>query len=202
MTSLLLATRNAHKTRELAALLGPEFSVSDLTALPQIAAIEETGKTFAENATLKAVAASRIVSGLVAADDSGLEVDSLGGAPGVYSARYAGDGASDETNVAKLLRALHDTDERAAQFHCVLVLAHDGDAITLFDGVVRGQIARSPAGKNGFGYDPVFVPDGFTDTFAALGDAMKNQISHRARAAAQLRDHLLGNKKGGEDRRP
>jgi XTP/dITP diphosphohydrolase len=202
MTSLLLATRNPHKTRELAALLGPEFLVGDLTALPQIPAIEETGKTFAENATLKALTVSRITTGLVVADDSGLEVDSLGGAPGVYSARYAGDGASDEANVVKLLRALHESEERAAQFRCVLVLARDGDVITLFDGIVRGEIAPSRAGTDGFGYDPIFVPDGFSQTFATLGESVKNQISHRARAAAQLRDYLLGNKKGGEDRRP
>lgn len=202
MTSLVLATRNAHKTEELAALLGAEFSVRDLSVLSQLPAIDETGNTFAENAELKAVTVSRIVSGLVVADDSGLEVDSLGGAPGVYSARYAGFDASDEENVAKLLRELKAGDQRAAQFRCVLALACDGQVIALFDGVVRGEIALAPSGANGFGYDPIFVPEGFKKTFAELGSAVKNQLSHRARAASRLRDHLLGNKKGGEDRRP
>lgn len=188
MTSLILATRNRHKTREFAALLGGEFSVRDLTSVSEIPAIAETGRTFAENATLKATAVSNLVRDLVVADDSGLEVDSLGGAPGVYSARYAGANASDEANVAKLLSAVGQ--ERAARFRCFVALAKDGRVLALFEGSVQGRIASAPSGELGFGYDPVFVPDGYGATFADLGDAVKNQISHRARAVAQLCDYL------------
>ncbi|MDQ6859605.1 MAG: RdgB/HAM1 family non-canonical purine NTP pyrophosphatase [Verrucomicrobiota bacterium] len=201
MQFVLLATRNALKTREFAALTGSEFTVRDATSIPGLAMVEETGATFTENAILKATAISRIVPGLVVADDSGLEVDSLGGAPGVFSARYAGEHASDHENVAKLLATMRGAD-RAAQFRCVLALSENGETVATFDGVVRGRIADSAAGWNGFGYDPVFVPEGYEQTFAQLGDAVKSAISHRARAAAQLLDYLRENKKGGEDRRP
>src|SRR5947209_10974815 len=129
MTSLVLATRNPHKTREFAQLIGPEFSVRDLEGFPDIDPIEETGATFAENAAIKATTVSRRVDDFVVADDSGLEIDSLGGAPGIYSARYAGWQATDEENIAKLLAELGKNDERAAQFRCVLALAHRGDTV-------------------------------------------------------------------------
>ena len=151
---------------------------------------------------LKAAAASCALPGLIVADDSGLEVHYLGGAPGVYSARYAGENATDEENVAKLLAALRNTPEREAQFRCVLALAEAGNTIAIFEGIVHGRIALSQAGSGGFGYDPVFVPDGYDRTFAELGPEVKNALSHRARAAAQLRDYLLTNKKGGAKRRP
>ena len=183
-------------------MLAPLFKVTDLTAIRDLESVVESGDTFEANAILKATAASRALPGLVIADDSGLEVDALAGAPGVRSARYAGENATDEANVAKLLHALQNSTGRAAQFRCVLALAEAGGIVALFDGRVRGRITYSPAGASGFGYDPVFVPEGYDQTFAELGAATKNALSHRARAVADLRAYLLENKKGGEDRRP
>ena len=191
---LLIATRNAHKTAEFGAILGREFSVTDLRSVGNIPEVEETGATFAENATLKALAASRRTGALVVADDSGLEVDALGGAPGIYSARYAGTHAGDRNNVAKLLTELATAGagaEPPARFVCALVLARNGQMLAGFEGVVEGRITASPHGSDGFGYDPVFVPDGYDATFAQLGIAVKNRISHRARAISRLREYLL-----------
>src|ERR1039457_4422213 len=129
---LLLATRNAHKTREFAQLLGNEFKVVDLNSFPQVQAAEETGSTFAENAIRKAISASEKIVDLVLADDSGLEVDALGGAPGIYSARYAGENATDEQNVTKLLRELESIRDRSARFRCVLALARSGKLLGTF----------------------------------------------------------------------
>lgn len=190
MTTLLLATHNQHKTREFAAILGSDFCVRDLSQFGNISPVEETGRSFAENATLKAVTISRLSPELIVADDSGLEVDSLNGAPGIFSARYAGEKASNSENVTKLLRALVRQENRRARFRCVIVLARGGERLATFDGTIEGTIALSPRGKNGFGYDPIFVPVGCEQTFAELGDETKNQISHRARAIAQLREYL------------
>ena len=190
---LLLATRNAHKTREFAQMFGGQFSVGDLTSRRDLPEVEETGSTFAENAALKAVTISRCVPELVVADDSGLQVDALGGAPGVYSARYAGVAAADADNVAKLLANLAAagvTGEPTAQFSCVLAVAKDGEILRTFEGMVRGVITRTPIGSDGFGYDPIFKPEGSERTFAQLDAAAKNAISHRARAVEQLRDYL------------
>lgn len=200
---LLVATRNAHKTREFAQLLGNEFKVVDLNSFPQIQAIEETGSTFAENAILKAISASgkivdlatgrvRPAGGLVLADDSGLEVNALGGAPGVYSARYAGKNATDEQNMTKLLRELGSMSERSARFRCVLALARGGKLLCTFEGVAEGVIIDTPRGSAGFGYDPIFAPNGFEQTFAEL--PQKNQISHRAKAIGALREALRAGK--------
>ena len=188
---LTIATRNAHKTRELAEMLGTEFELHDLAdAAADVPEVEETGTTFEENAVLKAVATSRIIEGLVLADDSGLEVDALAGAPGVYSARYAGVGATDSDNVRKLLAELRDGSQlgqpTSARFRCVLALASDGEVVATAEGKVEGEIASEPRGANGFGYDPIFVPAGFTDTFAELSLATKNRISHRANAMAEF----------------
>jgi XTP/dITP diphosphohydrolase len=188
--ALLLATRNAHKTREFAAILGSEFSISDLSSFEQLSSVEETGRTFTENAVLKAVTISRLVPGVIAADDSGLEVVALRGAPGIFSARYAGEYATDSQNVSKLLRELGDEKNRRARFCCAIALARDGEQLAIFDGTVEGEITFGPRGENGFGYDPVFIPSGFDQTFAELDDATKNRISHRARAIAQLREYL------------
>ena len=200
--TLLLATRNAHKTREFAALLGRDFDVADLTRAGDLEPVEENGATFEENAVLKATAASRARPGLVVADDSGLEVEALGGAPGIRSARYAGGDATDEANVTKLLAALGDDTHRAAQFRCVLALAENGRMLAVFEGQVHGRITHAPAGGGGFGYDPVFVPDGYDKPFGELGSTVKNAISHRSRAVDALREYLLQNKKGGDKRRP
>jgi len=190
---LILATRNAHKTREFAQILGAEFIVSDFSKLPAFAVVEETGDTFEANAIIKAIAASRVVSELVVADDSGLVVTALDGEPGIRSARYAGENASDRENVAKLLAELDARrgENRDAYFCCVLALARNGETLAVFHGRVDGAITNSPRGENGFGYDPVFVLTGFDQTFAELGDKTKNRMSHRARAIAQLREYLL-----------
>jgi XTP/dITP diphosphohydrolase len=187
--SLLLATRNAHKTREFVEILGDEFEVRDLAAEPDMPVIEETGSTFVENAILKAVAISTLVPGLVVADDSGLEVDELQGAPGVYSARFAGPGAKDSENVARLFSELNRCDRQgpfAARFRCVLALTRESEVLGTFEGVIEGTIVPSPRGNAGFGYDPVFQPVGFAETFAELSAAEKNRISHRARAIRLL----------------
>lgn len=190
---LLLATHNAHKTREFAELLGDEFKISDLSGAPRSAAIEETGGTFAENAILKAVTASQDRYLLVIADDSGLEVDALDGAPGIYSARYAGENASDTQNIDKLLGQLVRNPSVAgpsARFRCVIALARAGKSLGTFEGVVEGTIVDLPRGKRGFGYDPIFLPKGFDQTFGELSAEMKNRISHRAKAIAALRKAL------------
>ncbi len=154
--------------------------------------VEETGRTFEENAVLKAVAASRRVEGLVVADDSGLEVVALDGEPGVRSARYAGENATDKDNVAKLLEAMSGTADRRARFRCVLALAEAGEILQRSKDRWTGSIAEAAVRRGGFGYDPVFVPDGYRQTFAELGESVKSKISHRARAIAQLRAELAG----------
>ncbi|HEY4283062.1 MAG TPA: RdgB/HAM1 family non-canonical purine NTP pyrophosphatase [Chthoniobacterales bacterium] len=181
---LTIATRNQHKTREIQEILGPEFTIHDIAGRQDIADVAETGKTFEENAILKAVALSKHVSGLVLADDSGLEVDSLHGAPGVFSARYAGAARGDRENVAKLLRELNavDQSERRARFVCVLAVARHGALLKTFSGEIEGGIAGSPRGNGGFGYDPIFIPKGLTETFGELPAETKNRLSHRARA--------------------
>lgn len=198
---LLLATRNRHKTREFAEILGQEFVVRDLSGEKGLPAVEETGATFAENAILKALATSKHFPGIVIADDSGLEVDALNGAPGVHSARYAGNGATDKANVAKLLAELEAHGHGppySARFRCVLALACDGEVLGTVEGVVEGIIVMTPRGSGGFGYDPVFQPTGSGETFGELAPAEKNRISHRARAIESLRASLLsGPRKGG-----
>ena len=191
---LIVATRNAHKTREIAQIFGSASAVRDLTAHPKISEITESGTSFEENAKLKAIAVSRKLPGLVIADDSGLEVDALGGAPGVRSARYAGVNASNTERIAKLLRRLANVDpkgdQRRARFRCVLAIARDGHVLAIFEGVVDGKIAERPRGSHGFGYDPIFIPDGFEETFAELPEEVKNNISHRAKAIRKLQAKL------------
>jgi XTP/dITP diphosphohydrolase len=194
MRQLLLATRNAHKTREFFEILAGEFVVRDLSAVPDAPVIEETGSTFAENAILKAVAISKQFLGLVVADDSGLEVDALDGAPGIYSARYAGPGAKDHDNIERLLSELRGCSlprPPSARFRCVLALVRDGELLDTFAGTVEGTIVDVPRGDAGFGYDPVFQPAGLTKTFADLSPVEKNRISHRAQAIRLLRDALV-----------
>jgi len=185
---LLVSTRNAHKVGEIRAILGPGFQVNDLGSLPGLPEVEETGATFEENATLKAVAASLLFDGWVIADDSGLEVDALGGAPGVLSARYAGEQSNDAANNDLLLRNLLPFygDERSARFRCVIVLARNGRKLAVFSGAVEGTILSTPCGSGGFGYDPLFVPRGHSESFAQLGGGVKNALSHRAIALRGL----------------
>jgi XTP/dITP diphosphohydrolase len=188
--SLLVSTRNTHKVVEIRTILGDRFDVSDLSQLPAMPEVEETGTTFEDNAALKAVAASQLFDGWVIADDSGLEVDALGGAPGIFSARYAGDAALDSENNALLLRNLESVHgpARTARFRCVIVLARAGRKLAAFNGDVEGIIAPRPRGTKGFGYDPLFIPEGFCKTFGELPEGTKNQLSHRARALGKLRD--------------
>ena len=189
MIELLVATRNKHKTREIQHILGPKFMVRDLadTAIPEIC---EHGTSFEENAKLKALAASRHLPALVIADDSGLEIDALGGAPGIYSARYAGANATSRDKIDKLLRELARVraigDGRLARFRCVVALARNGDLLGTFEGTVEGRIADEARGDAGFGYDPIFVPDGFEKTFGELTTEVKNTISHRGKAIRAL----------------
>jgi XTP/dITP diphosphohydrolase len=188
--NLIFATRNRHKTREIQQILGPEFNVRDLGAYPKISQIREGGSSFEENAQLKALAASRQLPDLVIADDSGLEVDALGGAPGIYSARYAGANATESDKIDKLLRELARVrgaeDDRGARFRCVLALARNGNLLGTFEGIVEGRIADEVRGDSGFGYDPIFIPEGLEQTFGELPTEVKNTISHRAKAIRAL----------------
>ena len=186
----MIATHNAHKTREIQHILGPEFTVHDLEACPEISEIRESGASFEENAKLKAVATSEQLPELVIADDSGLEVDALGGAPGIYSARYGGARATQKEKIDKLLRELARVgtrdDARRARFRCVVALARNGNLLGTFEGTVEGRIAAEPQGASGFGYDPIFVPKGFGQTFGELPAEVKNRISHRGKAIRAL----------------
>jgi XTP/dITP diphosphohydrolase len=187
----VLATRNAHKVRELAALLAPHTlePVPDGVQLPP-----ETGTTFAENALAKATAAAHATGRRAIADDSGIEVEALDGAPGIYSARYAGQGATDEQNLAKLLVDLRGRADRRAAYVCVLALADPDGAREVFEGRCEGTLIEESRGDGGFGYDPAFVPDdgspGDDRTMAELEPSEKDEISHRGRAARALLDWL------------
>jgi len=198
---LVVATRNRHKTREIEDILGPQFSVRDLAAHRDVPEIRESGTSFEENAKYKALTASRQLPVMVIADDSGLEVDALGGAPGIYSARYAGANATDRDKIDKLLRELERVrvtdDRRHARFRCVVALARNGDLLGMFEGTVQGRITDTARGDSGFGYDPIFVPDGFEQTFGELSEEMKNTISHRAKAIRALADRLQRLEFGG-----
>jgi XTP/dITP diphosphohydrolase len=186
----VVATRNRHKVLEIQQILGPEFTVRDLLAHPEVSQIHETGTSFAENAKIKALAASQQLPSLVIADDSGLEVDALGGAPGIYSARYAGEKATQKEKNDKLLAELTRVGSkegaRRARFRCVIALARGRKILGTFEGLVEGTIADRIRGGSGFGYDPIFVPDGFDQTFGEMSPDIKNTISHRAKAIRAL----------------
>jgi XTP/dITP diphosphohydrolase len=193
MEILVLATGNPGKVRECAAVLSPRgYEVRGLSALYDRTPIEETGKTFLANARLKAEGYSRRTPYLVVADDSGLEVDALGGEPGVASARYGGPGLSDQERCAFLLEALKRTpdEKRTARFRCVLAVARDGRTLAAYDGVVEGTILRAPRGRGGFGYDPVFFHPPSGRTFAEMSLVEKERVSHRGMALRQLRNDI------------
>ena len=194
-TSLLIATGNEGKIRELRELLAElPLQLLGLKDFPESKSVPETGDTFVENASLKASGYARQAHVLTLADDSGLEVDALGGAPGVFSARYVGEAASDVVRVNRLLAELDDIEaaKRNARFVSVVVIADDeGRILNVSRGVCEGHIAFAPRGENGFGYDPVFVPLGYDSTFAELAPNVKNRISHRAQALKSARDFLL-----------
>lgn len=186
---LVFATNNKHKIREITDLLDDNFRILGLADLNITEDIPEEAETLEENALLKA----RYVherSGLnVFADDTGLEVTALGGAPGVYSARYAGEGKSFDDNIEKLLGAMKGADDRRARFRTVIALILDGSEY-LFEGMVEGEITRERRGTGGFGYDPVFLASGHDRTFAEIPLSEKNTISHRARAMRKLLEFL------------
>jgi XTP/dITP diphosphohydrolase len=182
---LILATRNVHKTAEIRAMIGDRFEVLDATAFLDFPEIEESGTTFLENARLKALGISRCIEGWVLSDDSGLEVDALGGAPGVWSSSYGGEEGNHAKNNVRLLAEMAGKTERGARFRCTMVLARGGLEQANFSGSVEGRLVESLHGTGGFGYDPLFIPDGYDQTFAELGDETKNTLSHRSRALVQ-----------------
>lgn len=235
MTRLLIATRNAHKVAEIQAILGTAFHAQTLNEYPGAPAVVEDAATFAGNAIKKAVVLARWLAGqpaaqrpgpeFVLADDSGLEVDALNGAPGVHSARFAALGdvangaglqptgnSADAENNAKLLRLLGNcsAEKRTARFRCVIALVpvpwaggdepgsgparvHD---VRIFEGACEGRIQMVATGRGGFGYDPLFVPEGFAQSFAELGEAVKNRLSHRSKALAKLKSAYLSQATG------
>lgn len=181
---LLLATRNQHKKQELAAMLeGLGIEVLTLDEVPELPEVEEDGDTFQENAKKKAAVTARASGYTCLADDSGLEVRALNGRPGVYSARFAGPQADDRMNNEKLVELLKERDtSKAARFVCVIAIADPSGQIQVVEGECPGTITLEARGSEGFGYDPLFIPDGYQQTFAELGSEEKNQISHRGHA--------------------
>ena len=190
--TLLAATNNAHKLAEIRAILPDTFTILSAESQGLRLEVEETGTTLEENALLKA-RAFHAATGLPAlADDTGLFVDALQGAPGVHTARYAGPGATAEQNNAKLLAALEGAATRAAHFETAIALVDAHGREHVFKGQVLGRIAEAPRGEQGFGYDPLFIPEDHTGTFAELGEEVKHSLSHRARALAALAEWLAG----------
>lgn len=175
-------------------MLGPTWEVRDLTFYPDAPEIPETGATFEENAAQKALTASLRFDSVVLADDSGLEVDTLSGAPGVHSARFAGLRATDEENRFLLKKRLKElgTEAAKARFRCAMVLASHGALLGSFAGTVEGKVIPQGRGQGGFGYDPMFIPDGYDQTFGQLPAAIKNSMSHRARALGKVVEFLRG----------
>ena len=193
MPSLLIATKNAHKTAEIRAILGEAWEISDLTGHPEVPAPEETGVTFEENARIKAEAASLVFPGVVLSDDSGLEVDALGGDPGVHSALYAGTHGDNAANRARLRRELlacGAPQPWRARFRCTMAIAQAGRTLGVCDGRVEGRVIAEASGAGGFGYDVMFIPDGHSETFGELPPDVKNVLSHRARALAKAVEFL------------
>lgn len=191
MKTFVFATNNAHKLDEVSAIVGKDIQIQSLKAIGCHDDIPETADTLEGNALLKARYVFERYHTDCFADDTGLEVEALGGAPGVYSARYAGEGHNSEANVRKLLQALQGVENRKAQFRTVFALIINGEE-HLFEGIVKGRIIAEKRGMSGFGYDPVFVPEGHEETFAEMPSELKNQISHRAVATRKLCDFLAG----------
>lgn len=185
MKELVFATNNQHKLDEIRKITEGRLQILGLADIGCHEEIEETGSTLEENALIKARFVREKYGYDCFADDTGLEVEALDGAPGVYSSRYAGNGCNPADNMDKLLLALQGTENRAAQFRTVIALVINGEEL-LFDGVIKGKIIDEKRGVDGFGYDPIFMPDGYDQTFAELGNGVKNSISHRALAMEKL----------------
>ena len=192
-SQLIIATRNTHKSGEIREMIGDRFEVLDVNDFPEMPEVEETGTTFLENATLKAVAISREVDGIVVSDDSGLEVDALNGAPGVWSSSFGGEEGNHALNNQRLMKEMSEQSDRTARFRCTMVLARKGEILANFSGAVEGQILAVAYGAGGFGYDPLFAPEGHEKSFAELGADVKNALSHRGRALAQVVKWLENN---------
>ena len=190
---IVLASGNRGKLAEFAELFkGTGFTFRLMGDFPEARLPEETGKTFEENALLKARTVSAATGHVALADDSGLVVDALDGAPGVYSARYAGEPCDYDANNQKLLRELAGKPNRSARFHTVIALSDPHGNVQTLEGSCKGTIIAEPRGENGFGYDPLFVPDGHSKTFAELESSKKNRISHRANALHKAREQWAG----------
>ncbi|MFB3788630.1 MAG: RdgB/HAM1 family non-canonical purine NTP pyrophosphatase [bacterium] len=200
-STLLLATRNLKKQKELQDLVaGGDWHVLTLRDFPDCPEVIEDGGSFLENAMKKAVETSRQTGCLTLADDSGLVVDALNGAPGIYSARYArGEGSTDEENLWRVLTELGDTPEerRTARFVCAAVIARDGETLFSTSRSVEGRIAFAPRGENGFGYDPIFFYPPLGQTFAEIDAALKHSVSHRGQAMNEVKIFLMHFKGGG-----
>ena len=197
---IVFATNNAHKLSEIRQILGNDIEILSLADIGCHDDIPETADTLEGNALQKAQYVYDHYHLSCFADDTGLEVDALGGEPGIYSARYAGDGHDSEANMQKLLQKLGENNNRKARFRTVIALiekeedekvTEPSEKTSFFEGIVEGQIIREKRGQEGFGYDPIFQPDGYDETFAQLGLEIKNRISHRARAVEKLAKYLL-----------
>ena len=189
---LVFATNNKHKLQEVRDIVGDRVEVLSLADIGCFDDIPETADTLQGNALIKARHIYEKYGFDCFADDTGLEVEALGGAPGVYSARYAGEECDSEANMRKLLENLTGKTDRNAQFRTVIALIINGEEI-LFNGIVKGAIATEKKGDSGFGYDPIFVPEGYSESFAQMSSEMKNSMSHRFRATQQLGDYLKEN---------
>lgn len=187
---LVFATHNAGKLREVKELIGHKYEVIGLSELDDLEEIPENEPTLQGNALVKARTVWNKYGLACFSDDTGLEIDALNGAPGVYSARYAGSSKDPEQNMAKVLSELEEKEDRSAQFRTAVALIIDGEE-HLFEGIVRGKIAREKSGQQGFGYDPIFIPEGYTESFAEMDNAKKNSMSHRGRAIAKLVEFLI-----------
>ena len=186
---LVFATNNAHKLQEIRNIVGDKYKILSLRDINCHEDIAETAETLEGNAEIKARYVKEHYGYDCFADDTGLEVDALGGAPGVYSARYAGEEHDSARNMALLLRNMEGEENRKARFRTVIALIL-GDELTLMDGIVEGMITKEPSGEEGFGYDPVFMPENCNETFAMMSQEQKNSMSHRGRATAKLIDYL------------
>lgn len=192
---MVIATKNQGKVEEFTQFFAPyHIKVTSMLDMPHIIDdIEETGETFAENAMIKAETLSKWIQKPVLADDSGLEIDALDGRPGIYSARYAGEDKDDQANIDRVLEELTGVanDKRTARFVCVIAIARPGESTFYRTGYCEGSIAHTPEGTNGFGYDPIFIPQGYNQTMAQISSDEKNKISHRSKALEKLAEWLV-----------
>jgi XTP/dITP diphosphohydrolase len=191
MSNIVFATKNRHKISEVQSILGERYTIVNPEQLGFDGEIPEDEPTLEGNALQKARFIHRMFNLPCFADDTGLEVKALNGAPGVYSARYAGEGKNSEDNIIKLLNELSDKDNRDARFRCVIAYIDHSGAEHLFEGIVNGEILFEKQGDDGFGYDPVFVPEGFLISFAQMSRVEKNLISHRGKAVSKFVEYLM-----------